>query len=521
MRLLHVLAALLPLSACAEQIAQGSVYHDLNDNRSRDKGEPGLPGVLVSNQVDITKTDAEGNWSLPASDDCSFFVIKPRGWTSPVNDHQLPQFYYTHKPKGSPKSHYPGVAPTGPLPASIDFPLRKNDEGGTFKAIFFGDTQARDKKELDYMARDTIPELIGTDASFGVTLGDILFDDLSLFETHNSIVALIGRPWFNVIGNHDINFDSPDDQHSDETFERYFGPNYFAFQYGPVHFLALDNIHWGGSKYHGGNGKYSGRFGPEQIQFVSKLLSHIPENELIVLMMHIPLHASDSEAESTSDREQLFRLIENRPYTMSISGHTHWHAHQFLDGKNGWKGPNPHHHVVNVTVCGSWWSGEPDPRGIPHSILRDGAPRGYSIITFDGSQAIVDFKATRRPANYQLRIEAPPVISSDDKDTMIHVNVFNGSQKSTVRMRIGETGDWIPLTKTLEADPEYTALKNSENGREKHLQGRRLPDPVPSRHLWKAPLPASLPVGTHRIWVQTEDMYGRSFDASTSLRIEP
>ena len=68
-----------------------------------------------------------------------------------------------------------------------------------------------------------VAELVGTDAKFGVTLGDIMNDNLSLFSSLNRTVALIGIPWYNVIGNHDLNFEALD-EHSDETFERIYGP---------------------------------------------------------------------------------------------------------------------------------------------------------------------------------------------------------------------------------------------------------------------------------------------------------
>ncbi len=521
MRTATVLTLLtLPLLAQDLPSATGFVFDDRNRNGQRDEGEPGLPKVLVSNQREVVATGPDGSWSLPARDDCIFFVIKPRGWMPPVTGRQLPRFFYIHKPKGSPPSKFPGVMPTGPLPATIDFPLHTQEEPDKFKAHFFGDTQSRNKKELGYMARDTVPELIGTDASFGVTLGDILFDDLSLFETHNGIVALIGVPWWNVIGNHDLNFDSPDDKRSDETFERVYGPSYYAFRYGPVNFVVLDNVMWGGSKQSGGTGSYIGELGEDQLVFLENLLPHLPENELLMLMMHIPLKASGSPAESTRDRDRFFRLIENRPYTLSISGHTHWHAHMFLGEKDGWKGPAPHHHVVNVTVCGSWWRGEPDELGIPHALGRDGAPRGYSTITFDGQQAIVDFKASRRPATYQLRIEAPEVVPAGQKSVTVYANVFNGSKHSKVRMRLGEKGSWIDLVKTFEIDPDYLALKKRETERRDQLEGHDLPGPVPSHHLWKAPLPLGDATGVHRLWVQTEDMYGRTYDASRVIRIE-
>lgn len=521
-RLIFLTLLLLAYSWPAQgETAKGFVFDDRNGNGLKEDNEPGIPNVLVSNQLEVVKTNQDGLWSLPVrGEDCVFFVIKPRGWMPPTSDQKLPRFYYLHKPKGSPETHFPGVKPTGPLPASIDFALRKQEEPNKFKAHFFGDTQSRNKKELGYMARDTIQELIGSDAQFGVTLGDIMFDDLSLFDAHNSLVALIGVPWWNVIGNHDLNFDSPDDKHSDETFERIYGPAYYAYQWGPVNFVVLDNVMWGGSKKTAGTGTYTDGLGPDQLTFLANLLPHLPEDELLMLMMHIPLKNSEQPRPLTDERKRLFRLIEKRPYTMSISGHEHWHAHLFLDEKDGWQGEKPHHHIVNVTVCGSWWRGEPDEHGIPHALGRDGAPRGYSTITFDGNQAVVDFKASRRPAGYQLRIEAPDAVAAEEKKIPVHVNVFNGSKHSKVRMRLGAEGAWIKMDKTLERDPDFLALKKREAKRTDKLEGVSLPAPVVSHHLWKAELPLELPRGVYRLWVQTEDMSGRTYDASHVIRVE-
>jgi len=177
--------------------------------------------------------------------------------------------------------------------------------------------------------------------------------------------------------------------------------------------------------------------------------------------------------------------------------------------------------VVNVTVCGSWWRGEPDELGIPHSLGRDGAPRGYSTITFDGNQAIVDYKASRRPADYQLRIEAPAAVSAGTNEAQVYANVFNGSRDSKVRMRLGDNGRWITLSKTVEADPDFLALKKREQQRREKLEGSTLPGAVPSHHLWKASLPLTdVEPGIHRLWVQTQDMHGRTYDASHIIRVE-
>ena len=498
------------LSVMAADFALGTVFHDVNKNGNRDAGEKGLPNVAVSNGKEIVETDEKGNWKLPASEDVIFFVIKPSGWMNPLNKHKLPQFHYIHKPKGSPVSRHRGTPPTGPLPQSIDFPLHKQVEPDKFRAVFFGDPQPRNQTEIDYIANDIVAELIGTDAKFGVTLGDIMFDNLSLFGSLNKTIALIGIPWYNVIGNHDLNFEAKLDRYSDETFERVYGPPYYSYDYGKVHFIVLDNVDWNHDAQRN-RATYRGAFGKQQLAFVKADLARVPKDRLVMLMMHIPLT-------STGDRKDLYRIIEKRPYTLSISGHTHWQAHQFIDRGDGWMGAKPHHHIVNVTVSGSWWKGAKDERGIPHTTMRDGAPNGYSIITFDGSEATFDFKAARFPKSHQLRIETPIAIkSTDSAKTMVYVNVFSGSEKSTVKLRVND-GPWLNLKKTVEIDPYYARMREEEI--KNKVPGPELNSPTSSSHLWKGPLPANLPKGAHTLQAVTRDMYGREFSAKRVLRVE-
>ena len=486
------------------EYATGIVFHDSNQNQQRDRGELGIPNVGVSNGLEIVETDARGRWRLPASDDTIFFVLKPSGWMTPLNEHQLPRFHYIHKPKGSPLSKFPGTSATGPLPESIDFPLYKQKEPNEFRVVFFGDPQPRNQVEIDYIANDIVAELVGTDAKFGVTLGDILFDDLSLFGSLNSTIALVGIPWFNVIGNHDLNMDAKEDRYSDETFESVYGPPYYSFDYGKVHFIVLDNIDWSYNEKRN-RGGYRGNFGKRQLDFVASDLERVPKGRLVVLLMHIPLTG-------TVDRQSLYRLIEKRPYTLSLSGHTHWQAHQFIDESDGWKGKEPHHHIVNVTVSGTWWKGAKDDRGIPHATMRDGAPNGYSFLTFDGNKATFEFKAARFPDSHQLRIHAPVSIEgSASGKTHVYANVFAGSSKSTVRLRV-DKGDWIEMEKTLEADPFYVELRKVEKD--------AINAPIKSDHLWKSLLPPNLTRGVHSLEVITRDTYGREFSATRVLRVE-
>ncbi len=495
--------------------ARGTVYEDRNRNGQRDAGEAGLPGVRVSNQRDVVVSDRRGRWELPAEDDTVFFVIKPRGYMPPVDRHRLPRFSYVHKPAGSPPNlKYPGVAPTGPLPESIDFPLYRQVEPGTFKAVFLGDTQPRDVREVNYFRDSIVPELVGTDAAFGVTLGDVVFDDLGVFEPHNAAVALIGIPWWNVLGNHDQNYDVATDRDADETFTRVFGPNYYSFDHGPVHFIALDDVEWGGAKP-AGTGTYTAGLDARQLEFVRNDLALVPDRQLVVLMMHIPLT-------DVGNRGELYRLIEKRRYALSISGHTHWHEHRFITEADGWRGREPHHHIVTVTACGSWWTGAPNEAGIPHATMRDGAPNGYAIVSFDGRRASLTYKAAGLPTDRQMNVILPATITAGQSaPALLYVNVFDGSERSVVDYRIDGRGPWVRLDQAKEPDPSYLARQVAELANPPAIPPfRKMGNPIASPHLWKAPLP-SLPSGEHRIEVRARDLQRRVFRAEQTFEVAP
>ncbi len=100
---IFILTIFLISSLIAESnYIQGIVFHDQNKNLQLDRGEKGIPGVLVSNQFDVVKTDEQGRYRLAIEDRSIIFVIKPAGYDLPVNSRNLPQFYYLHYPQGSP-----------------------------------------------------------------------------------------------------------------------------------------------------------------------------------------------------------------------------------------------------------------------------------------------------------------------------------------------------------------------------------------------------------------------------------
>ena len=500
-------------NTAVSQMAQGRVFHDQSGDGVYNDGEPLLPGIRVSNGREIVRTDVRGAFSLPVDDDDAIFVIKPRGWRTAIDALNLPRFYYLHKPLGSPALHFPGVAPTGPLPASIDFPLYPQDEPNRFEVLLFGDTQPRDEKEMDFLLHDVIEECIDTSAAFGVTLGDIVFDDLRVFDSYTRGVALVGIPWYNVLGNHDINYDAKSDEHSDETFERYFGPSYYAFDYGPTHFIVLDDVEWQVTRGANGEdkGEYRGGLGGRQMEFIRRDLAEIPAGQMVVLMMHIPLV-------DVHDRQELYRLIENRPLSLSISAHRHYHRHVYIDETDGWRGPVRHHHVINVTACGSWWSGAKDERGIPHTLMRCGAPNGYTTLAFDGADYRLRFKAAAFSADYQMIIHAPETTKADDQ-TEILANVFNALPDAAVEFRIGEKGPWIPMQPAFNrVDPAFQRLADEEKKLGK-IDWISLPKTEMSGHLWSGNLPAGIATGTHLLHVRARDPVNGEVHGKRGIRV--
>ena len=498
--------------------ARGVVFEDLNGNGVLEAGEAGIENVAVSNGREVVLTDAAGRYHLPVDDDTILFTIKPRNWVTPIDENGLPRFYYIHKPSGSPSHlHFSGVEPTGPLPASVDFPLRSHPETETFRMVLFGDTQPRSIEEVDHLSHDIIEEVIGTDAAFGMTLGDLVGDDLSLFSPLNRAIGRVGIPWYSVIGNHDLNHDARDDVHSDETFEHTYGPSTYAFAVGAVHFVVLDDVtHLGPRSGDGKQGGYRAGLSQRQLEFLKNYLGNIARDELVVLAMHIPL-------DQLPERRKLLETLSNHPYTLSLSGHTHLQYHEFYSAEEGYTAGRPHHHLNQGAAAGSWWLGTPDERGIPHATMRDGSPNGWSVIEFDGRDYKVRFKAARRPGEHQMNIYAPDGITSQEAGSVeVLVNVFAGSVRSTVEMRVGagtHPGLWTRLKRQERVDPEYQAVCEREAARQPQPRFS-LPAPVQSRHIWVGKLPEGLTRGTWVIEVRSVDMYGQHDFARRTLRVE-
>lgn len=505
-------------TAYAQSTATGYVYHDANGNGKRDRRELGIAKVAVSNGVEVVLTDDKGYYELPVGNDNIFFVIKPSGHSVSLNEYNQPQYYYIHKPNGSPELRYKGVAPTGTLPQSVDFGLIPSEEPSDFTALIFGDPQPYTLQEIAFFAKGIVTEVKGIQGmAFGLSLGDLVGDDLTLHNPYIKAVAEVGLPWYNLMGNHDMNYDAKVDSLSDETYEANFGPANYSFNYGRAHFIVLDNILYPDPR--DGQG-YWGGFRKDQLDFVENDLKHVSKDQLVVISFHIPLSYDKEETVRHADRQRLFDLLKDYPYTLTMSAHTHLQRHNFYGKEDGWHQEKPHHEYNVGTTSGDWYSGEINELGVPVSTMRDGTPKGYAFLNVKGNEYSIDYQVAGKPKEYQIGLFHPQVVAKGRNNPMgIFANFFMGHKNDKVEYRI-DGGEWIAMSFMEVSDPDFVRELYRWDTTQELFAGRRPSNAVNSTHVWRGNIPTNLEVGEHQIEVRATDMFGRTFTQKSSYRID-
>ena len=508
----------------------GTVFLDANRNSVLDTGETGIAGVQVSNGREVVLTGADGSYEIPAYDDMNLFITKPADHAVPLSDEMVPQFHYVHKVAGSPDLRFGGIEPTGPLPSQINFPLIEDPVGAEFDCLMFGDAQPYSNREIGYVRQTVGQLLIDRDNATTECLifeGDVMGDDLSLYPRFKEIVAKGEVPQYFVAGNHDLDFDAATDADSFDTFRREWGPEYYSFDIGDVHFVVLDNVRYpcNGVDDHAfcdpaENPTYNGVITDRQLAWLANDLANVPADKLIVLNAHIPFQTfTDNLAakHQTDNFADLADIVAGRP-TLGLSGHTHT-TENLIEGTSydGWEANTglaaaPFHQIVTGAVSGSWWAGDRGTDGLPHGTQRLGSPRGYYKISFNGPQYVDTYHAFGKDEDEQLhasfntpRFRAwsekllgyielygapsdvlPPVTINDLGDlymittddlaggTWVAVNVWNGSKDSTVSVSLNgaagfdgtliQDGNGEAKKKGLNyADPLALALQSTQS----------------------------------------------------------
>jgi len=482
-------------------VIEGVVFDDRNANGVQDKSEPGIADVAVSDGQTIVRSDTKGRWMLYPSEASMVFVIKPDAWTVPTTTTGLPDFWVEVNSERANQGIQFALRATSDKPKTM--PLTNK-----LDLLIFGDPQPKNSQDVGYYEKDIVEPLLGnTQASLGISLGDIVHSNLTLFPAMNKVTRRLNTPWLHVSGNHDRDHAALRDENSLATFSRYYGPDTFAWEESGVSILVLDNVvHEPNS---GVPAKYVGGLRGSQFQFLQAYLSSLPKTRRIILAMHIPVFDTDASSEKDTfrdaDRQRLFSLLSGFDDVLLLTGHAHIQRHFFHDVKNGWNGKTPLHEYNVGAACGAFWSGVKDAAGIPESAMQDGTPNGYARLSWpEATLPKLGWQVARAPASKQMQLFAPKVLRQKAYPAFgIFANVFMGMSDTAVEFRIDD-GEWKSMMRVETLDPTIVE-QNILDARSEQLRSYDLmSEAMISTHLWRAAVPTHLPVGQHRIEVRAK-----------------
>jgi len=308
---------------------QGTVFEDRNANGRRDPGEPGMEGVVVSDQVEVVRTDAGGAYRLAGAGFGAVFVSLPRGYraTSP----------WWRRPE-------PGTA--------TDFALASAPEPSTLTFVHASDTHIQPSSAGRTVRLRALVDSIAP--SFTIITGDLVRDALRVGEAEATgyydlfarETAAFAAPVHTVPGNHEI-FGVERAQSKVETshplygramYRKYRGPDYYSFNAGGVHFVALNTIDVDDQWYHGNVDSL-------QRVWLARDLATIPATMPVVTFNHIPFYSVNEQLRGYTDgppaptlitvkgRAQfrhtvanagdVIRIIGASRYEIALAGHVH------------------------------------------------------------------------------------------------------------------------------------------------------------------------------------------------------
>jgi 3',5'-cyclic AMP phosphodiesterase CpdA len=136
--------------------------------------------------------------------------------------------------------------------------------------------------------------------AFALMGGDLIRDAMSqseskarsYFDLYTTESKAFSTPVWTVPGNHDYYGIIRSHSHADPSnplydrgmYRQYFGPDYYSFTYGGVHFIGLNTISPDDSAYYGDVDSV-------QMEWLKRDLGHVPAAMPIVTFNHIPMMA--------------------------------------------------------------------------------------------------------------------------------------------------------------------------------------------------------------------------------------
>ncbi len=353
-----------------------------------DKGLP-VAGAVVTDGYTCAATDSRGVYQLVRNIRAQYVYISvPAGYEIPAT--------------GSFYGSYPGFyAPSNSLTGSIsaphraDFTLRRMTQDDTrFVLLGIGDPQPDNEAQITRFRTQTVSDITQLLRGerrpvVGVALGDIIGKGTSLnLDLMKRQLGAIPHPVFAVIGNHDKSAID----HTGEAFRKVFGPTHFSFNRGKVHFVCMDNIIFAPDR------SYVGGFTDEQTAWLEADLSHVDKSKAIVLSCHIPLRSNAHYR----NYDRVLTMLSEFAAVHVLSAHSHYFQPYKITKYNLLE-------RVHGGACGYFWRS---------SCGGDGAPNGYMVYEFDGTQIVNSyFKGTQRDPGHQIRLYRGDGVFGGDKAT--------------------------------------------------------------------------------------------------------
>lgn len=449
-------------------------------------GGKGIAGVAVTDGNSIVLTDKNGNYTLAAAAGAEFVYISlPAGYAFPA-EKQIAKFY---QPIATQTQRF-----------AADFTLEKLTTDDTqHYFVVWADTQMISEKDAELLKAQTVPDLKELVASYpanslfhGIGCGDLVWDKFELFKGYKEAVDATGVTFFNVIGNHDMDIKTArTDEWSAETFKKEFGPTYYSFNRGKIHYVVLDDVFFIGTAK-----KYIGYITENQLSWLEQDLKNVPKGSTVVVSLHIPTDTGAArrykkEAElgsNVSNREQLYKILAGYKVHF-MSGHTHfndvWEKGDMMEHNHG-------------TVCGAWWTGP---------VCGDGTPNGYGVYEVNGDELKWYYKSTGFSRDHQLTVFEPGKVKEYPDEVL--ANVWNWDAKWKV--------EWFEdgvakgaMQQRVALDPVAVELYSGPELPKKH----KFVEPTLADHMFFAKPSAD----AKEVEVKVTDRFGKVYRAKKKLR---
>ena len=343
----------------------------------------GVAGVVVSDGTGTVITDVDGKYTIDTDEDATFvFISTPAGYSSPVKDNTVDFFL-----------------PVSEKNDGYDFLLsRKKSDDRRHNLVVISDQQVYDSTEfplLEAAAEDiagTVRESLPVE-TVGICCGDIVSFDHPLYGKINRIMNRSGVTFRNIPGNHDMKNWGRSHETSTAEFEKVYGPAYYSFNVGDIHYVMLNDNFFIGRDYF-----YIGYLDEKQLRWLEQDLSYIPEGTTVFVALHIPTTLSPKDRERFDYSEISTRLANKKalydilsPYNAQIiSGHMHTSTNQIV-------GPGIFEHNI-AALSGAWWCG---------TICTDGTPAGYKVFRISGNSITWKYKSTGYGTDFQMKVYSP------------------------------------------------------------------------------------------------------------------